>query len=257
MPVHDSEAIILRSFPLGEGDRLVSFLSRAHGRVRGVASGARKPKSRFGSTLEIFSYVRIWFYERETRDLVRIKQCDLIESFFGAQREYASEVALAFASEVTEAVLGEREVAEANFRLLLLTGRAIKAGGDQRIIAAYFALWIVRLGGWLPRLDRCVICGAVIGRGGYFTESGGAVCSDGAHAGATTCGSSGTLELASRMLIGKLDNFLIKDSGATLARTSDVENLLNLMLNVIERHIEKKLRTRKLLNDTRALSTYA
>ena len=57
--------------------------------MRGVASGARRTKSRFGSTLEMFSYVRIWFYERETRDLVRINQCELIESFLEVQRDYA------------------------------------------------------------------------------------------------------------------------------------------------------------------------
>ena len=89
MPVRESEALILRSFPLGEADKLVSFLSRSEGRLRGVASGARRPKSRFGSTLEPFSYVRMWFYERETRELVRINQCELIESFFEAQRDYA------------------------------------------------------------------------------------------------------------------------------------------------------------------------
>ena len=116
MPVRESEALILRSFPLGEADRLVSFLSRSEGRMRGVASGARRTKSRFGSTLQLFSYVRIWFYERETRDLVRINQCELIESFLEAQRDYAVSLALALVSEVTEAVLGEHEVAEPNFR---------------------------------------------------------------------------------------------------------------------------------------------
>ena len=103
--------------------------------------------------MEIFSYVRIWFYERETRDLVRINQCDLIESFFGAQRDYASELVLALASEVTEAVLGEREVAEPNFRLLLVTGRAIKAGADHRIVSRLFRFvdcdgWAVGFRAW-------------------------------------------------------------------------------------------------------------
>src|SRR5580658_6287720 len=84
MPLHESEAIVLQSYPLGEADRLVSFLSRTMGRVRGVASGARKPKSRFGSTLERLSYVRVWFYERENRELVRISQCEMIESFISA-----------------------------------------------------------------------------------------------------------------------------------------------------------------------------
>src|SRR5438477_7780941 len=112
MPVRESEAIILRSFPLGEGDLLISFFSRTHGRSRGVASGARGTKSRFGSTLEPLSYIRIWFYEHETRPLVRINQTELIESFLGVQQDYAAGVALALVSDVTEAVLGEQEVAE-------------------------------------------------------------------------------------------------------------------------------------------------
>src|ERR1700722_10447285 len=146
MPARESEAIILRSFPLGEGDRLVSFLSRSEGRVRGVASGARKPKSRFSSSLEPLTYIRIWFYEKETRDLVRISQCEIIESFWEAQSDYTAGLVLALACEVTEVILGEREVADANFRLLLLFARYIKNGGDLQIALAYFALWTVRLG---------------------------------------------------------------------------------------------------------------
>src|SRR6202050_1362412 len=121
MPLRESEAIVLRSFPRGEADRLVSFFSRSSGRVRGVARGARRVKSQFGSTLETLTYVRIWFYERETRDLVRISQCELIESFMDAQRDYINGVALALASEITESALGEPEAAEPNFRLLLVT----------------------------------------------------------------------------------------------------------------------------------------
>src|ERR1700740_587266 len=115
MPVKESEAIVLRGYPLGEGDRLVSFLDRQAGRLRGVARGARLPKSRFWSTLELLSYIRIWYFERENRELVRINQCELLESFLDVQADYAVSLALALASEVTEAVLGEREVAAANY----------------------------------------------------------------------------------------------------------------------------------------------
>src|SRR5579862_6526375 len=107
MPIKESEAIVLRTFPLGEGDRLVSFLDRQAGRMRGVARGARLPKSRFGSTLELLAYIRIWYFERENRDLVRINQCELIESFMDVQADYESSTCLALVSEVTEAVLGE------------------------------------------------------------------------------------------------------------------------------------------------------
>src|SRR6266478_5907688 len=79
MPARETEAIILKTFPLGEADRLVSFLGRTSGRLRGVAGGARRVKNRYGSTLEILSHVQLWYVERETRDLVRIQQCELLE----------------------------------------------------------------------------------------------------------------------------------------------------------------------------------
>ncbi len=124
MPIKESEAIVLRTFPLGEGDRLVSFLDRQSGRLRGVARGARMPKSRFGSTLELLSYIRIWYFERESRELVRINQCELIETFLDLQKDYQAGVYLALLSEITEAVLGEREVADPQFRLLLAGGKS-------------------------------------------------------------------------------------------------------------------------------------
>ena len=67
---------------------MVSFLGRSSGRLRGVASGARRLKNRFGSTLEVLSHVQVWYAERETRDLVRIQQAELLESFHTAQSNY-------------------------------------------------------------------------------------------------------------------------------------------------------------------------
>jgi DNA repair protein RecO (recombination protein O) len=239
MPVRESEALILRSFPLGEADRLVSFLSRSEGRMRGVASGARRTKSRFGSTLELFSYVRIWYYERETRELVRINQCELIESFLEVQRDYDVSLALALMSEVTEAVLGEHEVAEPNFRLLLLIARAIKAGAKLPLALAYFAFWTVRLGGWMPALDRCSRCGAAltdrasIAKSGLFCPS----CTLGQRA-----ISQEALQLARRMAGGKLEDLIKADFSAAA-----LEEVKDHMLNLIEQYIEKKLKTRKMV----------
>ncbi len=249
MPVRESEAIILRSFPLGEGDRLISFLSRASGRMRGVASGARKPKSRFGSTLELFSYVRIWFYERETRDLVRINQCELIESFFTAQRDYAAELALSLVSEITEAVLGEREVADANFRLLLVTGRAIKAGANLDVALGYFALWTVRLGGWLPQLDHCVRCQAMLDRGAFLTAGHGLACVNCRMIGQIGV-SSEALDNARHMLTSSLDQLTVRQQNAGTTSAAGAIEIRNVMLDLIEEKIEKRLRTRRLLDES-------
>src|SRR5258706_12423131 len=105
MPARETEAIILKAFPLGEADRLVSFLGRSSGRVRGVAAGARRLKNRYGSTLGILSHVQIWYVEKETRDLVRIQQAELLESFHKAQSDYSLSTGVAGVSESSGLIL--------------------------------------------------------------------------------------------------------------------------------------------------------
>jgi DNA repair protein RecO (recombination protein O) len=241
MPLRESEAIVLRSFPMGEADRLVSFFSRSSGRLRGVARGARRVKSQFGSTLETLAYVRVWFYERETRDLVRISQCELIESFHQAQRDYASTLALALISEVTEAVLPEREAADPVFRLILLTARAIAAGRGIWPPLAYFGLWSVRLAGWLPGLDRCQNCGSDFSvKRVYEMDAGELVCGDCRIGGREL--NRDMLVLGQKMLRGKPNETLeVREQQLLL------KELVRFALDIVERHIEKRLSSWKLL----------
>jgi DNA repair protein RecO (recombination protein O) len=243
MPVKESEAIVLRGFPLGEGDRLVSFLDRQSGRMKGVAKGARLPKSRFGSTLELLSYIRIWYFERETRDLVRINQCELIESFMDVQADYASGVSLALVSEITEAVLGEKESAEPQFRLVLLAARAIRAHGASPAVLAYFSLWTARLGGWLGPLDRCSRCGRVAEKENLYTSPGSSelACGD-CRDGWLKQISNAALSVGRLALSGTLERLL--KSNPSIDGSAEI---LSYSLDVLEHHIEKKLISRKIL----------
>jgi len=243
MPARETEAIILKTFPLGEADRLVSFFGRTTGRIRGVASGARRIKNRYGSTLEVLSHVQLWFVERETRDLVRIQQADLLESFHKAQSDYALSTGLAVVSEVSELVLPEREVAESMFRLILLAVRQIEATGSWELPLSYFAFWTVRLGGWLPAFDRCANCGTLFRDAAAFHASWtpGLFCEK--------CRRSGMkpLHLEGRMLgeqfAGeRLDKIEFKDELKLPGR-----ELREASLNWIEHHTEKRLATRELL----------
>src|SRR2546425_5176149 len=159
MPARETEAIILKTFPLGEADRLVSFLGRSSGRVRGVAAGARRLKNRYGSTLEILSHVQLWYLEKETRELVRIQQAELLESFHKAQSDYGLSTGLAVVSEVAEVILPEHEVSESIFRLVLLAAREIERTGYWTLPLSYFTFWTVRLGRRLARVRRRSQCG--------------------------------------------------------------------------------------------------
>jgi DNA repair protein RecO (recombination protein O) len=243
MPVQESEAIVLRSYPLGEGDRLVSFFDRQAGRVRGVARGARLPKSRFGSTLELLSYIRIWYFERETRELVRINQCELIETFLDVQADYESGVALALVSEIADAVLGEREPAAPQFRLVLLTARAIRVYKASPVVLAYYALWMSRLGGWLGALNHCSRCGRGVEREEVYTSQGSPElsCSDCRDTWMSPI-SKEALAIGRTALSGTLERLLKEDPNRNAA-----SEILSFGLNVIEHHIEKKLEARKIL----------
>ncbi len=248
MPLYESEAIVLQRYPLGESDRLVSFFSRSMGRVRGVAAGSRKTKSRFGSTLEKLSHIRIWFFERESRDLVRINQCEMIESFLDVYRDYPSSVAFSLFTEITEAVLPEREASDANFRLLLLAAQTIKHTGKTELPLAYFALWSVKLGGWLPALDRCAFCGKLLGAGAhaYLALSGSAIaCGNCRKPGMRTL-SAAALAAARKILSARLDHLLQGDSANTISPPT-ARDLTNVMLDLIERQIDRKLKSRELL----------
>jgi DNA repair protein RecO (recombination protein O) len=242
MPLHESEAIILQSYSLGEGDRLVSFLSRTAGRMRGVAKGARRPKSRFGATLERMTHIRIWYYERETRDLVRISQSELIESFLEVFSDYESGIAMALFSEISEVVLPEHEALDAPFRLLLVAARAIKTSGKSAVPLAYFCLWTLKLAGWMPPLDSCVVCGRALGEENAYVSPSlhGLACS--------RCRPSGSrllpkdaLQLARRMLSEKLEQ-LVEVSLPPLF----VRELTSQLLDWIEWQAEKRLTSRKL-----------
>jgi DNA repair protein RecO (recombination protein O) len=243
MPLKESEAIVLRNYPLGEGDRLVSFLDRQAGRLRGVADGARLPKSRFGSTLEVLAYIRIWYFERETRELVRINQCELIESFMDVQRDYPSATALALVSEISEAVLGEREPADAQFRLILLTARAVRVHGASQVVLAYFCLWTARLGGWIGGLDRCLKCGRQFEGGPAFRSSSNAeVRCENCRDEWMRPISNDALAIGRRALSGTLDKLLLEKP-----KIEPSTEILRFALDVLEHHIEKKLTSRKLL----------
>jgi DNA repair protein RecO (recombination protein O) len=246
MPARETEAIILKTFPLGEADRLVSFLGRTSGRLRGVASGARRIKNRYGSTLEVLSHVQLWYVERETRDLVRIQQCELLESFHGAQSSYGLSTGLAVISEIAERVLPEQEVSDSMFRLLLLTAREVDRRGSWQLPVAYFAFWTVRLGGWLPPLDRCAVCGAQFGEhpGYHFSQSATLLCKNCRKPGMRPLGKHAR-ELAELFAGRRLDQFEI----TTEAERSLIE-LREAAFSWIEFHTERNLQTREFLENT-------
>ncbi len=152
MPARSSESFILQTYPFRESDLIVSFFTRDQGKLRGVARRARRPKSNFGSGLERLSHATVSYYQKENRELVSLNSCELVHSQFALASNYESSVALDYLAEVTEQLLPPNETNERHFRLLAAVLDFLRQGGNPFTAVTYFALWSVRLAGFLPDL---------------------------------------------------------------------------------------------------------
>ena len=144
MPARTSESFILQTYPFRESDLIVSFFTRDQGKLRGVAHRARRPKSSFGSGLERLSHATMSYYQKENRELVH--------SQFALASNYEASVALDYLAEVTEQLLPPNETNERHFRLLIAVLDYLRSNATIWPVVTYFALWSVRLAGFLPDL---------------------------------------------------------------------------------------------------------
>jgi DNA repair protein RecO (recombination protein O) len=169
MPVYTSDALILRTYKLGEADRIVVFLTRDRGKKRGVAKGARRARSRFTGTLESLTRAGVAYYERELRDLVRINYVEPQSSPLAAiGRAHADAGALAHAQYFAELIDEWAPEAHADERLYRLGASvidALAAGAPVPRLARYFEFWLLRLQGVYPQLSSCPGCGGAFDGG--------------------------------------------------------------------------------------------
>ena len=158
MPQQESDSIVLKTYPLGEADRIVVFFSREHGKVRGVANGARKMKNRFGASLEPLAHSLIQFFEKENRDLVRIQSAEILDSPMPLFADYERAVYAAQLIELTDRFLPEHQPHDAVFRLVRTMQQALVKECPLDIAACYFEVWMLRLAGIFPDFFMCASC---------------------------------------------------------------------------------------------------
>lgn len=252
MPLRDTEAIVLRTYRLGEADKIVSLFSRQMGRLRAVAAGAQRPKSRYGGVLEPLTYIRLWLFERENRDLLRMNSAELLESFFAMQSDYAVGVAAQYVAEVSERLLPEREVNERAFRLLLTVLRGLKATASIDLPLLYFNAWMLRLGGFLPSLSQCAQCGRAVGGESVYAGSLSVICANcrpGGTAGRRLTPEAVTLIETTRHL--PFDRWATDMAGAKTAGNQDASAAAREARLILEDWVEvcadKKLITREMM----------
>ena len=146
MPLYTADALILRTYQLGESDRVVVFLTRDRGKKRGVAKNARQSRRRFGGALEPLTCGRVAYMERERRDLVRVDYVEPTRSPLSAVDGDALGYAGYFA-ELIDEWAQEADPNEPLFRLGASTVEAMAAGAPIERLARYFEYWLLRLQG--------------------------------------------------------------------------------------------------------------
>lgn len=159
LPCHVTPAIVLRTWAFGESDKIVSFLTESHGKLTGIAKGAKRSRKRFVNSLEPFSLVNLRFYDRAQGNLVFIIASDLA---FGFKHLLTSLEKISFASylvEITDGLIGEREENRLVFRHLKDGLTHLEEQATSLTFLTSFELKLLKLAGYQPWLESCRRCG--------------------------------------------------------------------------------------------------
>lgn len=173
-----TRAIVLKNLATGEADLIVTYLTEELGLVRAFARSPRKTGSRFGSSLEPFSFVRISLFGKEGTGLLRITGSDIIEPFQTIREDLKKVFSLVPVIDLTERLLPEREPEKKSFSLLLFTLRHIRDSRPEAsvILSLHYMVRFLDLHGFSPKLDHCTGCSRDTAT--YHISQGSLYCSE-------------------------------------------------------------------------------
>jgi DNA repair protein RecO (recombination protein O) len=166
VPLHTADALVLRTYKLGEADRIVVFLTRDRGKKRGVAKGARRPRSRFVGALEPLTEVRLAYFERERRDLVGLNYAETVRSPLLLASPGSGSLDseplqyVAYFAELLDEWAQEGDADERLFRLGVSMVEALADRVPVEPLARYFECWLLRLQGLYPESRGTLSAGA-------------------------------------------------------------------------------------------------
>ena len=158
MSLHTTEAIVIRSLPFGESDKIVTFFTKDFGKIKGIAKGARRSRKRFQNALELFAHLRLAFFAREGMGLVRAEGCDLLHSFCGIRDNLARIVYANYFLELVNEMTGEREPARETYDLLFSFLSGLDGEEPHEEALRIFEIRMLSLFGYRPNMRTCSLC---------------------------------------------------------------------------------------------------
>ena len=231
MALYRDQGVVLRTIRLGEADRIVTFVTQGHGKVRAVAKGVRKTKSRFGARLEPVSHVALLLYEGRELDVVT--QAEVVDHFRPIREDLDRLARATSLLEAVDQVAQEREPSPRLYQMLVGALRTLAAADSRLLVPAFF--WkLLALEGFQPMLDACAGCGEPGDLVAFDLAEGGALCRSCRRG---TAMSADALALMRRILGGDLAAVLREPAGPA---ASEVDQLATRSL---EHHLERRLRS--------------
>lgn len=233
---HQSEAIVLRTWPFGEADLVVVLFTREQGIVRGMARHAMRSRRRFGGALEPLTEVRATWTEKPRQDLVGLNQLEIVWSPLREPIDYARATGLAVVAEVLEAALPDRAPEDDVYRLTLATMKRMR--NDAVFLPViYFSLWLLRLLGWMPELHRCALTGDPLrGTAAYFSPVRDGLFAARARPNGSVLLSAESMAIAEQIFRNPISAFADEEWGR--GRAAD---LRRFAIATLERHLEERL----------------
>jgi DNA repair protein RecO (recombination protein O) len=241
--LYREQGVVLRTYRLGEADRIVVFMTQGEGKVRAVAKGVRKTRSRFGGRLEPFTHVDLSLYRGRELDIVT--QAEVVDPFRGVREDYDRVVAGTAMLEATDQVAQEREAAVRVFLLLVRALRALDAGPHApALLLDAFLLKLMALEGYRPVLGECASCGAPPRSGlcAFSTVRGGALCAA-CRNGTESLLDSGTVPLLAHLLAADMGQV-----GATEPQPFPRREAAGVVKSYVEYHLDRRLRSYPLVS---------
>jgi DNA repair protein RecO (recombination protein O) len=247
MALGKSAAVVIGSFELGESDRVVTFFSREHGKVRGVAKASRRLRSRFGGALELFTLGQLVFFDTGRSELVRVDHFDVVEPFAALREDLDRLGQASWVVECVARLTADRDPQAALYGLLGRSLRAMAGGAPPARVGVCFGIRCLDVLGYRPRLDRCTACGRAYPFARPALDEEGLVCERCAVAAATS------LSPAAVTALGRLRSARWED--ALLQPLGRLEAELKAALEThMTRLIGQPTRTVKFLREVRRLS---
>ena len=238
MALRSDQGIVLRGYPFGESHRVVVLLSPNHGKVRTVAKGVRKTKSRFGGRLEPFTHVDVVLYEGKNLDTVT--QVSIINAFPHLRNDLERVLAAGTMIEIADTVAQEDEPSHRLFLLLQRGLTVLDAGPAHADLVTSFLLKAADVIGVAPALDSCAGCGRPDGLTRFSFAAGGSLCD--------ACRTPGAYALRAGLV-----PYLAQVAAAQLHRLPDADpafskEALGVTKRFMEYHLEREIESLAVLD---------